>query len=239
MTAPLAARAIRKSYGNRSVLHGIDLDLEASTVTVLLGANGAGKSTFVRILAGEMWPDHGVVKAGGIDALGATAPIDVAHVAQDAPLADFLSTNEHTDALIDLRGLEPAKTRTAVKAVATRLGLAGHLDRPMYALSGGMRQKAALSIAFAANTAALLLDEPYAGLDIPSALALRELIAERRADGAAILVASHLAEASLAVADRAVVLAGGRIAADMDSAQLASFGGDPQAFERAVLEAMT
>lgn len=238
MTTPLGARGIRKSYGAQPVLHGVDLDLAAGTTTVLLGANGAGKTTLVRILAGELLADVGAIKISGHDIGTPDAIKALAHVAQDPPLADFLTTREHAIAMAGLRGRPTDELAAELEACAERLELLPHLDRPVFALSGGMRQKAALCLAFAAGADTILLDEPYAGLDIRSAHALRELIDNKRAAGVALLVASHLAEAALAVADRAIVLAGGRIALDLDKPALLSFGGDPRAFEQAVLAAM-
>lgn len=238
MPTPLAARGLRKSYAAHDVLHGVDLDLDASTTTVLLGANGAGKTTLMRILAGELLADRGAVKVAGHD-IGTPAAIKaLAHIAQDPPLADFLTCREHATAMAALRGLNEDDTLSAMRRAAEHLGLGPHVDRPVFALSGGMRQKTALSLAFASQANAILLDEPYAGLDIRSAHALRELIAEARAAGTAFLVASHLAEAALAIADRALVLSAGRIALDLDSTALASFDNDPRAFEEAVLRAM-
>ena len=235
---PLAARALRKSYGGHEVLHGVDLDLAGGTATVLLGANGAGKTTLVRILAGELLADQGAVKVAGHD-LGTDAAIaGLVHVAQDPPLADFLTTREHATAMAELRGRPIDAVTADLEAAADKLALKPHLDRPVFALSGGMRQKAALSLAFASGAGAILLDEPYAGLDIRAAHALRELINLRRDAGAALLIASHLAEAALAVADRAIVLGDGRIALDLDKAALDAFGADPRAFEQAVLQAM-
>ncbi len=238
MSAPLAARAVHKSYGEIEVLSCIDLDLTPGTVTMLLGANGAGKTTLVRILAGELAADRGVVKINGAQSGTPEAIKGLIHIAQDPPLANFLTTREHAIAMADLREQPQQAVVQTLEATAERLALAPHLDRPIFALSGGMRQKAALSLAFASKANTMLLDEPYAGLDIRSAHALRQLVIEQRDDGTAFLIASHLAEAALAIADRAIVLAGGRIAMDIDNDTLASFGGDPRAFERAVLEAM-
>ena len=238
MTAPLAARGLRKSYADHEVLHGIDLDLQAGTTTVLLGANGAGKTTLMRILAGELLADRGVVKIAGHDVGSAEAIKGLTHIAQDPPLADFLTCREHATAMATLRGLPVDDVLAEMQSAAERLGLGPHIDRPVFALSGGMRQKTALALAFASKAGALLLDEPYAGLDIRSAHALRQLVAQARDQGTALLVASHLAEAALAIADRAIVLSAGRLALDLDSTALASFNNDPRAFEEAVLHAM-
>ncbi len=236
----LEARRLRKFFGRLPVLRGIDLDLASARITVLLGANGAGKSTLMRLLAGDLLPDQGVVRVRGVDLKThpAAARRGLIHVSQSPPLAPFLTTREHAEAMIAFRSLAPDEAMARLEQVAARLGLEGQLERPTRVLSGGMRQKAALSLALTSGVPLILLDEPHAGLDIPSAIALRELMTEQRAAGTALLVASHLAEASLAVADRALVLSEGLIVLDLDANALADFNGDARAFEKRVLAAM-
>ncbi len=236
----LEARRLRKAFGRLDVLKGIDLDLDAARITVLLGANGAGKSTLMRLLAGDLLPDQGAVRIRGVDLAThpATARRGLVHVSQSPPLAPFLTTREHAEAMIAFRSLARDAAMANLEQVAARLGLRDQLDRPTRVLSGGMQQKAALSLALASEVPLVLLDEPHAGLDIPSAIALRELMMQRRASATAFLVASHLAEASLAIADRAVVLARGNMVLDLDAPALATFGGDARRFEAHVLEAM-
>ncbi len=240
MQTPLAARQLFKSWLGKPVLKGIDLDLHAGSVTVLFGANGAGKSTLIGLLAGDQRPDRGVVKVAGHDLATAAdaGRAALVHVAQSPPLAPFLSTLEHADAMIGWRGLPADDTRALVQRHAAALGLDRALERPTRVLSGGMRQKAALCLGLAARSEVLLLDEPHAGLDIPSALALRTLLRARRDEGGAILIASHLAEAALAIADRVLVLSGGRLALDLDTHDLAALDHDARAFEERILAAM-
>ncbi|MCO4760591.1 MAG: ABC transporter ATP-binding protein [Myxococcales bacterium] len=236
MTSALAARQLQKSWLSQPVLRGIDIDLAPGTITVLLGANGAGKSTLIRILAGDLLPERGIVKVHGEPiANGASG---LAHVAQSPPLAPFLSVLEHAEAMIGWRKLDRTTTLERLHRHAEALEIHRALDRPTRVLSGGMKQKAALCLGLAASTPVLLLDEPHTGLDIRSALALRKLLKAHRDEGCAILVASHLAESALAIADRAVVLSHGRLTLDLDDATLAAFDGDARAFEQAVLEAM-
>ena len=236
----LEARRLRKTFGKLAVLRGVDLDLAPGRVTVLLGANGAGKSTLMRILAGDLMADQGAVRVRGCDlnTHPAQARGHLIHVSQSPPLAPFLTTHEHAEAMIAFRSLASGPALVRLAEVADLLGLSGHLDRPVRVLSGGMQQKAALTLALASEVPLILFDEPHAGLDIPSAIALRQLIEDRRDHGTALLVASHLAEASLAIADRALVLAAGRLVLDLSAEQLATFDGDARAFEVQVLQAM-
>lgn len=238
--AILRARGLRKHYGPQEVLRGLDLDLARGQVTVVLGENGAGKSTLLRVLAGDLRADNGSIAVDGQSLADhpEAARARLIYVAQHPPLAPLLTLREHADALCAFRGLDASKAAPELERLATALRLERVMDKPVRALSGGTAHKAALVLAFLADVPLMLLDEPHAGLDVRSALALRELIVERRQRGTALLLASHLAEATLAVADRALVLRAGTVALDLDAQALQGFAGDARAFEHAVLAAM-
>lgn len=236
----LQATSVQKCYGPHLVLAGVDLTLDAAQVTVILGENGAGKTTLMRVLAGDLPADGGRIAILGYDLEGApeAARKGLVYVAQHPPLAPLLSLREHAEALVAFRGLDPTQATADLLALAGVFTLGHALDKPVRALSGGMAHKAALTLAFLARTPLVLLDEPHAGLDVRSALALRRLIQGRRAEGTAFLLASHLAEATLAVADRALVLRQGQLVLDLDAKDLKAFDGSARAFEQAVLAAM-
>ena len=236
----LSCRQLHQRRQGTVVLRGVDLDLPPGSVTALLGANGAGKSTLMMTLAGLLPLARGAVRVGEHQLKEAPerALANLMFVPQRPPLEPTLSIREHAEALSALRNLETTQATQTLERCAERLGLHLALDRPIAALSGGMQQKGALCLGLIAQTDVLLLDEPYAGLDIPSAAALRQLLRARRDEGAALLVASHSAEATLDIADRAVVLNSGRISLTLDSSHLAAFGGDARQLEGRLLEAM-
>ena len=236
----LRAANLRQVYGPQVIFADLDLHLAAGEIVVVLGENGAGKSTLLRTLACELAVAHGSLEIAGVDAAAEPerAARHLIHIAQHPPLAERLSPREHATALIALRQLDEAAGLRALEEVAAALRIGAVLDRPVRALSGGTQHKVALLLGMLAQTPLLLLDEPHAGLDVRSALALRELLRAARDRGAALLVASHLAEATLAIADRALVLARGSFALDLDRATLAAFGGDARRFEAEVLRAM-
>lgn len=225
----LGARAVRKAFGRNEVLRGVDVDLHAGEVCFLLGVNGAGKSTLLGGLGGEVALDAGVVKL--------ESDARLVFVPQKPPLAPLLTPSEHLEAMVALRGLG-AEARTRYASAAEALGITRFFDAPARTLSGGTQQKVALSLGLSVGADVLLLDEPWTGLDILSARALRRLLQAERDRGAAVLAASHLPETAVALADRAVVLAGGRIVARLDPARMQGFAGDPRAFEAAIVEAM-
>jgi len=240
-TRRLGVRAVRKVYGTREVLRGVDLDVHAGEVCFLLGVNGAGKSTLLGCMGGTVAIDGGVVRVGA-QQIDLAAQPDAALgqlvlLPQKPPLAPLLSPHEHLEAMIALRSLDAAAP-ARFAAAADALGITSFLDAPCRTLSGGTQQKVGLALALTAQASALLLDEPWTGLDILSARALRRLLEAERARGAALLVASHLPETAVQLADRCVVLTGGRIVATLDNEAMRGFAGDPAQFEAAVVDAM-
>ncbi len=240
MSFVLRAKGVVRRFGARAVVDGADLDLAAGEIVVLLGENGAGKTTLMRTLSGELSLDGGSVHIVGVD-LGQDAERarrGLIYVSQRPALAPLASLREHAEALAGFRGLDSAAWPRELADLAEALRLGDGLDAPIRALSGGMPHKAALALGLLARTPIAMFDEPHTGLDVRSALALRDLIATRRVAGTAFLLASHLAEATLALADRALVLRGGRVGRAFGRDELAGFGGDARAFELAVLSAM-
>ena len=234
-------RALRKTYGSKEVLRGVDLDVHAGEICFLLGVNGAGKSTLLGCMGGTVAVDGGVVRVGAgqrdLAAEPDAALAELVLLPQKPPLAPLLSPNEHLQAMVVLRAL-PADASARFADAAAALGITTFLDAPCRTLSGGTQQKVGLALALTAQTPVLLLDEPWTGLDILSARALRTLLEAERSRGTALLVASHLPETAVQLADRCVVLTAGRIIATLDAATMRGFAGNPARFEEAVIEAM-
>lgn len=236
----LTCAGLSKSYGSHAVLQHIALAVAPAEILVLLGENGAGKTTLMRLLAGELLPDAGTIAVAGIDLhrQPEQARAQLVYVSQRPPLAPLASLREHAQAMREFRRLDPQKLAAGLGELAELFSLTRALDLPIKSLSGGMAHKAALTLALLAEAPLILLDEPNTGLDVRSALALRQRILQQRDAGATFVLASHLAEATLAVADRAIVVARTGIARTFAKAELQGFGGDARAFEREVLAAM-
>lgn len=239
-TAMLACTGLSKRYGTHVVLDQVELQVSQGEILVLLGENGAGKTTLMRLLAGELLPDAGTIAVAGIDLhrQPEQARAQLVYVSQRPPLAPLASLREHAQALREFRRLDPQKVAAGLGELAELFSLTRALDLPIKSLSGGMAHKAALTLALLAEAPLILLDEPNTGLDVRSALALRQRILQQRDAGATFVLASHLAEATLAVADRAIVVARTGIARIFARAELQGFAGDARAFEREVLAAM-
>lgn len=217
----LAVRGIRKSFGPVEVLHGVDLDLLPGSVTALLGENGAGKSTFVRILAGDYQPDAGKVELDGVPVhlrtVARARELGIRLIAQEIADAPTLSVAENV--LLGAWPLRagfvdrPAMHRTA-RATLETLGANLPLGAPVSSLRLGERQIVEIARAMVGSSRCLILDEPTAALSDAETQRLFALVRRMREQGAAILYITHRLDEVATIADRVVVLRDGRVALD-------------------------
>ncbi len=223
----LSARGIRKSFGAVKVLHGVDLDLPRGSVTALLGENGAGKSTFVRILAGDHQADDGSISVNG-------APVSIRSVAQSREAGIRLIAQEIADAptltvaenialgtLPNRFGfVDYAAMRRLAAAALDALGADLPLDARVSSLRLGERQIVEIARATAGDSRCLIFDEPTAALSDAETKRLFILIQHMRERGAAILYITHRLDEVFAIADRVCVLRDGRVSLDAAIAEV-------------------
>jgi len=203
-------RAAVALAGRFPALAGVDLSLQTGEVVVVVGANGAGKTSLLRACAGLLPVTAGQAQVLGIDLTTDHTAVrrHVGLLGHAAPLYDELSAAENVRFAVRALGLPTATGEAALE----RLGLVGRLrTTPAGRLSAGQRRRVALAALVARRPALWLLDEPHAGLDAPSRALLGELINEAVLDGAAVLLSSHEPEHSVPLSDRVVVMSGGRI----------------------------
>ena len=191
----LEARGVTRAFGAQRVLRGVDLRLAAGDAVAVAGPNGAGKTTLLRILAGLMRPTAGEVHlADGRTPRDPAARRRVGLLSHQSFLYDDLTPRENLRFTGRLYGLADAAERTARALEAA--GLSARADDPVRQLSRGMVQRVAIARALLHDPEILLLDEPFTGLDVPSAARLRALLAAQRAAGRGlVIVTHHLAEA--------------------------------------------
>jgi len=206
----LDAVGLQRSFGALRVLRGVDVRVGAGEALVVLGPNGAGKTTLLRLLAGLARPSAGEVRVLG-RRLAPSAPDarrPVGFVSHQSMLYDDLTVRENVVLAARLYGTAApaAAARRALEAV----GLADRGDEQPRRLSRGLLQRASIARALAHEPRLLLLDEPFTGLDVPSAERLRALLGERLAAGLALVLATHHLEEAWPLASRVAVLAGGR-----------------------------
>jgi ABC-2 type transport system ATP-binding protein len=216
MTPPLEISGLGRSYGRLVALADLNLSLAAGECVALLGANGSGKSTAVRTIAGLLEPSAGSVRVAGWDphrepeAEGARAALALV---PDSPLLyDDLTVRQHLELVALTHGVAGEDLDARMTSLLARLGLAPREDFLPRELSRGMRQKTQLACALIRPAALLLLDEPVVGLDPPSQALLHRLLVDSKRDGKAVLLTTHQLAFADGLADRAVLLDEGEVA---------------------------
>ena len=197
--------------GRFPALSGVDLQVAPSEVVVVLGPNGAGKTSLLRACAGLLAVTSGEAVVLGHDLRENRTEVRrrVGLLGHAAPLYDELSPLENVRFGVRAAGLPAGRVDPALE----RLGLTGRLRRtPVGRLSAGQRRRVALASLVAREPELWLLDEPHAGLDAATRRLLGELVSESAAAGAAVLLSSHEPDLAVPLADRVVVMAGGRVA---------------------------
>jgi len=217
-------RNLRKRFGTRVGLAGIDLDITGAHLVGIVGPDGAGKTTLLRALAGLLEVEAEVATVLGYDLAGDVRALktQVGYVSQVFGLPRELSVYENLRFTARLHQIEKADFERRAGALLERTGLAPFANRPAGALSGGMKQKLAVSCALLSNPALLLLDEPTAGVDVLARDEIWGMLCERGADTLILISTSYLEE--VGACERLLYLDGGRIVAQ----------GTPEALRAAV-----
>jgi ABC-2 type transport system ATP-binding protein len=203
----IAVHDLHKRFGRVEALRGVTLEVHPGERVCLLGHNGAGKSTLMKILSGQLRPDSGSVRVGDVDVAADpnAARARLGFVPEEPALYDYLSAREFLELVVDLRGAGSVEEGLDIA------GLGEDADRTLRTYSQGMRRRTALAAALVAHPPVLVLDEALNGLDPPSSARVREILARRASEGAAVLLSTHVLEIAQAFATRTVVLDAGRI----------------------------
>ena len=213
---------LRKSFGDRVVLDGIDLAVPAGSVLALLGPNGAGKTTTVNILSTLLSADGGRATVAGhdvaVDPFAVRASIGV--TGQFSAVDGLLTVRENLQLMADLLRLDRSTGQSRAAALTERFDLLPYAVKPAATLSGGMRRKLDLAMTLMGRPRVVFLDEPTTGLDPRSRRDLWEIVRGLVADGVTILLTTQYLEEADALADTVAVLDGGRIVAHGTPAEL-------------------
>ncbi|HSX00363.1 MAG TPA: ATP-binding cassette domain-containing protein [Patescibacteria group bacterium] len=216
------AKGLKKSYGSNEVLKGIDLKVERGTMLALLGPNGAGKTTTVRILSTLLAFDAGTVKVEGYDVK--TDPDKVRGVigltGQSAAIDELLTGRENLLMMGRLYRLTAASAKARAQELLEEFSLVDAADRPAKTYSGGMRRRLDLAVSLIATPPVIFLDEPTTGLDPRSRLAMWSIIKDLMAAGTSILLTTQYLEEADQLADRIVVIDGGKVIAEGTATEL-------------------
>ena len=227
---PVRITDLHKSFGDLSVLSGVDLTLDGQQTTAIVGPNGAGKTTLIKSILGLVRPDSGSIEVLGANATSSVAYREhIGYMPQHPHFPENLTGHQMMAMLRSLRG--PAHDEHATLLRSLRLD--GEMDKPFRVLSGGTRQKIAAVLAFLFHPPILILDEPTAGLDPVSSAAMKDHIRQRGDEGACTILTSHVLADLEELADRIVFLLDGRIRFDGKLEDLRSATGQDR-LERAI-----
>lgn len=207
----LATRELSKSYGDRLALAPLTISIAKGQRVALVGHNGSGKTTLLRMAAGLLDPSGGVAKVHGTRAGSLKARARLAYLSDQPTFYDDLSLWEHLEFVARMHGVDDWEERAA--ELVDTIGLADRRDNIPTTFSRGLRQKAAIALAFVRPFRTLLVDEPFVGLDRSGKEALLRLLAGAYERGATLIVATHELSFVSSV-DRLVALGDGEVTFD-------------------------
>ncbi|MET9470856.1 ATP-binding cassette domain-containing protein [Streptomyces sp. NPDC002922] len=217
MTNPaIAANGLRKSYGDKVVLDGIDLTVPAGTVFSLLGPNGAGKTTAVKILSTLITADAGEIRVGGHDL--ATDPqavrATIGVTGQFSAVDGLITGEENMLLMADLHHLSRTEGRRTATELLQRFDLVDAAKKPASTYSGGMKRRLDIAMTLVGDPRIIFLDEPTTGLDPRSRHNMWQIIRELVTGGVTVFLTTQYLEEADQLADRIAVLNDGKIAAE-------------------------
>jgi ABC-2 type transport system ATP-binding protein len=221
MTEALTVRGLSKSFRN-PVISNLNLSIAPGEIYALLGPNGAGKTTTLRMIAGLLRPDAGAIEIFGTSVI--TAPLEakakMAWLPDEPLLYDKLSALEYLEFVAGLWRIPPAIAAARAENLLETLGLWQHRHQKCENFSRGMKQKTILAGALIHEPLLLILDEPLTGLDAAAARLVKTLLQERAAQGAAIIITTHILDVAERLATRLGILSGGALLAEGSLAAL-------------------
>lgn len=232
----LSTRGLTKHFGDRVAVDALDLDVPVGSFCGLVGPNGSGKTTTLRMAAGLQRPDRGGVWIAGHDTWA--EPVGVRRLLGVVPdplhLFDRLTARELLGHLGELRGMSRDEAASRGEELLSVLGLDEAAGDLIGGYSHGMRKKTSLACALLHRPAVLLLDEPFEGVDPVSARTVRDLLDRYRAAGGTVVFSSHVMDLVERFCDHVAVMAGGRLLASGPTDEVRGPGSLEDAFIRLV-----
>ncbi len=223
----IVVHKLQKHFGAVKAVDGVSFEIADGRITGLLGPNGSGKTTTLRMLYGLLAPDLGQVQVDGADVVQSPIRAKAAMgVVPDARgLYPRLSARENIAYYGELQGLRGRELDARIESLAEELDMHAFLDRPCKGFSQGQRAKVAIARAFVGDPQNLVLDEPGNGLDVMSNRALRHYLREQKARGKAVLLSTHIMQEVAALCDEVIIISAGRIRATGSPEKLMELAG--------------
>ncbi len=220
----IKVKNLTKSFGTNDVLKGIDFSVERGTMLALLGPNGAGKTTTVRILSTLLKSDGGSVTVEGYDVRSDADKVRsvIGLTGQSAAVDELLTGRENLVMMGRLYRLTPKSARERADELLEEFDLVKAADRTTKTYSGGMRRRLDLAVSLIAAPPVIFLDEPTTGLDPRSRLVMWDIIKRLMANGTTILLTTQYLEEADQLADKIIVIDGGKVIAEGTAKELKS-----------------
>ena len=210
----LSARGLVKTYGDRTVVNGMSMDVRCGEIVGLLGPNGAGKTTTFYMIVGLVKPNEGSVSFRGEDVtqlpVFMRARRGLGYLAQEASVFRKLSVWNNVMAIIETLDMKRADRAARCEELLASLDLLKVAKQPAYTLSGGERRKLEIARALVRRPSILMLDEPFAGVDPLAVHDIQEIVRGLRNQGLGIIITDHNVRETLNVVDRAYLVYDGR-----------------------------
>jgi sodium transport system ATP-binding protein len=212
----IEAASLTKRFGPIQAVRDISFVARNGEITGILGANGAGKSTCLRMIYGVLTPDGGSASIDGIDIRGETskARAHLGVLPHAAGLYGNLTARENIRYFGSLHGIGGARLRSRTEELVRTLGMESYIERRAKGFSQGQRVKVALARALIHDPGNIVLDEPTNGLDVMAIRSLREMLLALKAEGRCVLFSSHVMQEVALLCDRVVIIGHGKVLAD-------------------------
>ncbi len=213
-----------KSYHGRRVVDGVSIRIGRGEVVGLLGPNGAGKTTTFYMIVGLIRPNRGQVVFNGRDITGLPmhqrARLGLGYLSQEPSIFRKLTVSENVMAILEWMPLSAAERRKRLHALLEELGLTHLALQKAYTLSGGERRRLEITRALVTAPSAILLDEPFSGVDPLAVFDVQEIIRDLKRRGMGILITDHNVRETLTIVDRAYLICDGKVLREGSSAFL-------------------
>jgi lipopolysaccharide export system ATP-binding protein len=213
--ATLTTTDLTKSFGGRTVVRGVHIEISSGEVVGLLGPNGAGKTTTFSMVVGLVSPDSGRVLLDGNDVtddpMYVRARKGIGYLPQEASIFRGLTVEQNIMAILETLDLDSSGRRARLRELLAELGLTPLAKSPAYTLSGGERRRVEITRALVVSPLFMLLDEPFAGIDPIAVADIQKIIFHLKSRGIGVLVTDHNVRETLRITDRAYIVHDGVI----------------------------
>jgi lipopolysaccharide export system ATP-binding protein len=228
----VVGEGLTKRYGEREVVHAVDLEIHPTEVVGLLGPNGAGKTTTFNMIAGGIRPSQGRVFLGETEItdlpMYRRARLGITYLPQEPSIFRKLSVADNVYAILETVEPDRAVRRERLRELLAELGLAEKADRRGDTLSGGERRRVEITRALVLDPKFMLLDEPFAGIDPIAVIDIQKIIEQLKNRGIGVIITDHNVRETLSICDRAYIIKDGGIIKQGPPEEIAA---DPQVRE--------